>query len=1010
MASPSYKLEKFRRMNLDSDIRGLKQGEYRRLINGIPIQPQSSSTGTLSETITNLFGQALVANADLAGGTNKIIGGLEDRAGNRYIFFVYNSGGSHTIYQYSGGVITRVLRTSLFGFSATDFVDCDIIGEFLVFTNNVSEIKCINVTRAIASGYTPTVEEITLIKKNPIRPLTLAGVAIGGQTFNNVAYNTFSFYYRYIYVDNDYSVWSSFSETALFGYATGSIDVTIPAAEVIPATVVKAEFAFRINGGNEIVIYKSVTGPAAGTTHRFYNDTNLQTIPDSESFKLNDSAPNTSKAIKIIENKVFLFGNTEGYNLTGAPITGATLALQNVATSNLEEHVFKDDSIYGVGIAFFDNYNRLIGSRKISDIDIPKRAIATPTGKMIRVDLSGIAQADIPTTAISYSVVRTKNKRTTFFISGVTADIFYRKIKSDGTSLYLKAIGVLPTRANFDDLLIDLSSLTAISMGYTFNPGDRVKLILNTIAYDFVITGQEGKFLVVNARGLNETLGVAAPTHTLFEIYTPKANDVEIFYETGNKYVISNPGGGSRAFSTTTVDLKGDAYFANRYVNAVAPVTYFSYDTAGYSPTDPFANVPKDILVTTVSGAGGPADVFYSMSFTSNNGGALNKNYNIWVDQDGKSIPFNYNGFVQKVKSNIRFSQVYNNESQILGLNTFQALDDQKLGIENGAATGLAVAGKVLVAIQEVESSAVYIGEGYVNTSDGNKFLAKTESVIGDTQKYLGRKGSVHQATIVSRDSVVYWLDARNGVVIRRSQDGLTVISEYGIEGGGIQQLVSTLCITHAALGANSRIVGGWDPQYQCYVLSFVNTSNGAGVSLYWHEKTKSWVCQTQLNPEFLGQLGLYQLVFSSGTLWLQTVEANYNKFINVQYTRTLEWEIGNDSLEKIWEAIEVDAEAIYATAGANEIVVSLYHVRSGTLQNRINYLDFKLRGSAWRSSFFRNLNDEYFSGDATASKYKSAHNTRGQSAFLSISYNGTDRNQMKSISVFFRPSLNTSP
>lgn len=112
-------------------------------------------------------------------------------------------------------------------------------------------------------------------------------------------------------------------------------------------------------------------------------------------------------------------------------------------------------------------------------------------------------------------------------------------------------------------------------------------------------------------------------------------------------------------------------------------------------------------------------------------------------------------------------------------------------------------------------------------------------------------------------------------------------------------------------------------------------------------------------------------------------------------------------SLEHLWDAIEVDAASIYVTAGTNEDVVLLYHTNGGTLQTRINYLDFQLKAGAYRSSFFRSLNDINFQ-NTTESKYKSPDQIRGQSAFMVITYNGTDKNVLKSITVFYTPSMNS--
>ena len=146
--------------------------------------------------------------------------------------------------------------------------------------------------------------------------------------------------------------------------------------------------------------------------------------------------------------------------------------------------------------------------------------------------------------------------------------------------------------------------------------------------------------------------------------------------------------------------------------------------------------------------------------------------------------------------------------------------------------------------------------------------------------------------------------------------------------------------------------------------------------------------------------------------MWIQSMEGNYNKFFGVQYDRSLDIEFSPlRSLIHIWESLEVDVESIYTTGGSNEDVVLLYHKNGGTLQTKINYADFKLRESdrVWRSAFFRWLGDPNFANQ-TLSKYGSAKRIRGQSAFMTIAYKGTDLNPMKSITVYYTPSMQSTP
>ena len=160
--------------------------------------------------------------------------------------------------------------------------------------------------------------------------------------------------------------------------------------------------------------------------------------------------------------------------------------------------------------------------------------------------------------------------------------------------------------------------------------------------------------------------------------------------------------------------------------------------------------------------------------------------------------------------------------------------------------------------------------------------------------------------------------------------------------------------------------------------------------------------------PWRFGILGKFQLAFTSGgALYKQTPELNYNTWFGTSYSRTIEWEFSTQSLVMILEAIEVDAEAIYVTAGTNEQIVSVYFVKGGTLETKINYLDFVQNDGVFRSAFFQTLNDNQYPV-ANESKYKSPYKPRSQSFYIAIVYNGTDRNVMKSISTVFRPKMNS--
>jgi hypothetical protein len=1075
----------FRRMNLDADVRSLQPGEYRKLFNGIPISPDYSSyTNAIHDVLASLFGNAVVTYS-LPSGTNKCVGFLEDKVANRAFYYVANTTpANNSIYRYEAGAVTLVMRSALLDFVATDVIDSDIIGDILVFTNRRTDTYKIDVVKAIAGAtYTPLIGEITLIKAPPKLPLTFDAYSalpnIDGfydHTRNqNLLYgNYFQFYYRYIYEDYSYSVFSPASRTnnswslpnstavllasvrgniTLSGsqtvdgvatsagnrvlvlaqtdpinngvyvaaagawsraadfaagnsydltyYVTGGLDYyfgttwrvkttntgtlaitgtqvegpnyfVVRRNETPPATVIKIEYAVRVNGTNELVVYKQENVASFTITHKFYNDAYIYTVADVESFKWNDSVPIASKSLRIFENRVFFLNNTEGYNdtssgsltVTVSEITPPTTRVFNAANSG---------GRFNVGIVYSDGYSRISGVCHQTKITIPD---TYSIRYKISVATSGITA---PSWATHFRIVCTKSLVERFFITQFTQDVFYYKKDSDGTYTYAKA---LSSSFEGQGMVIDIGALTKSQKGYTYSAGDRIK-IYNRVFYsgseerneihDVEILGQDGNFLLTKViNGL--VLDATRSSNYYFKIYSPKIASAELFYETGETYAVASLAAGP-------YELYGD-------VEISKGVNY--RDVSGdYSPTDPFANTYESSDVALI-------DVELM--------NAWDKNYIIWVTQAGRGVSGSESTRQLLKKSYLRWSNPYIQGGEVLNINTFDALDESSVKAENGVGVQLAEAGEVLVGIYETVTTAFYIGEGFVSTTNGNDFLAKTDSVLGDDRNYMKSAGCQDPATMVAKDGRVYFLDKRNGIIIRRSQDGLTVISDYGIRG-----LTETLCQAHIAL-ATSRIIAGWDPQYNCYVISFIDTAGPSGYSLYFHEDSKSWVCLTDLRPEFFGTLAKRQLTFTGGALWQQSLESNYNNWFGVQYNRRLEFEISPmQSLVHLWDALEVDVASIYSTAGTNEDVVLLYHENGGILQTRINYLDFQLKERVYRSAFFRSLNDINFQ-NTTESKYKSPDQIRGQSAFMVITYNGTDKNVMKSITVFYTPSMNSNP
>ncbi len=1006
----------FRRLNLTVHPHSLRADEYSYLKNAVPVQ----SPGGEDLTITSVLGNTEIVNADLPVGNNVVIGELVDEPGRRTFYFVYNENLNHTIYVLNHNLtIQRVLRSSLFGFVNGGFLDADIEGDVLVWTIGTEEIMKINVTKAIAGGtYTPTKEEITLIKRPP--QLVLTGVSFNdtGYTGTNFIHgHYFQFYYRYVYEDSDVSVWSHISDIARplsSETSHNAIQVTVPAGEVIPVTVKQVDFAVRVDAANEVSVYRSefpVAGVLPTNPHVFYNNIFLATVPDTESLKWVDAVPRTSQSLRIFRNRLWLFRNKEGYAYKASQISGMTFSL---ATGSGFGRTFKCRGAYSFGLMFFDFAGRTAGVHlsSTSSLVMPDRTNgATVTRNRVTWNLTGVALADIPTWATHYAIVRTKVKNMSFFLQHLAMDVWHVRRNPDGSldplytpappyKVWTKPWGTIEAHdPNREHVFIDLAGLTKVNMGYTYNQGDRVRVYLKDgtgylgPSVDRDIKGQEGNYIYTEdfqaAFGYNTD---SAPKPVVFEIYRPKTESQELFFEIGQKFAITSPGTGSRAFGTLTGTMDGDCE-----VNARET---FTYDT-DLTPPTPYDH---ENPYTNIGISRGTTDSFEMMN-------AHDRYFNQWAAEPAwRSFPFSSIGSLELQKTNnIRYGQPYVRGSNVSLLNTFEEFDDYPLPSENGPGCRLVRSQNVLVAICQNRTSALYIGEGFVNTRSGTDFLAKTDSVVGDDRNYLAGYGSIHpQSIAVDEDGRVYFYDMTRGAIVRRSQDGLTNISDdYGI--GAYIRDFSRQFFDNPG-GVNFR--GGIDPQYKLYVLTGGSFSWTLGFHEAHSEQARPyWAGFFDYEPDYYSRARGYLISFKVGKLWIHNNPVLMN-FYGAPRIRTLEFTVPlMGTSVNLLEGISIDSDDFWNDSGANDEVVKISDNGAGVIRSgpgaqltRINYLDLKKRQGVWQSAIYRDINTPQ-PFDPGKAKYE-GEKMRGQIFKFTIHANKTnDEARLRSVTILYTPS-----
>lgn len=330
------------KLNLDDADYRVSNNDY---IDALNITKDAQGAGQ-DKVVSNILGNTLISyNAPI--GTNKVIGFYADKVRNRAYYFLWNSSGYNTIlyYDLNTGSITTVLK------SKTDSNNIDILnfnpsykvlsinifyrdieGDILFFNDGYNPPKSINVKNIYGSNW--KLEYLLIAKAPPVMPPQVVYENDTTITINNLRNKLFQFSYRYVYDNNEKSVWSSKSIVPLpqqpsltltdniasnnarisVNFSTGGVDVK----------AVELSFRETTNGlTSDWYLIKSFDKDTLSIldnviyNFKFYNDGIYTQIDVIESSQLQDWVPQRANAAELANGNVLLYaGILEGYDKT----------------------------------------------------------------------------------------------------------------------------------------------------------------------------------------------------------------------------------------------------------------------------------------------------------------------------------------------------------------------------------------------------------------------------------------------------------------------------------------------------------------------------------------------------------------------------------------------------------------------------------------------------------------------------------------------------------------------
>jgi len=331
------------KLNLDDANYRVSNNDY---IDALNVTKDAQGKGQ-DKVVSNILGNELIPYS-APNGTNKVIGFYSDKIRNRAYYFIWNSNGYNTIlyYDLNSNEIIQVLQ------SKTDSNGVDILnlnpsykilsinifyrdleGDILFFNDAYNQPKSLNVINLYGIDW--KLEYLLVAKAPPIMPPKVTYENDTTITINNLRNKLFQFSYRFVYDNNEKSVWSSKSIVPLpqqpsltltDNIATNNARIAVLFSTGGP-DVKAVELSFRetTNGlTSDWYLIKSfdkislnIDDDVVYDKFKFFNDAIYSQIDVIESGQLQDWVPQKANAGELANGNVLLYaGITEGYDKT----------------------------------------------------------------------------------------------------------------------------------------------------------------------------------------------------------------------------------------------------------------------------------------------------------------------------------------------------------------------------------------------------------------------------------------------------------------------------------------------------------------------------------------------------------------------------------------------------------------------------------------------------------------------------------------------------------------------
>ena len=273
--------------------------------------------------------------------------------------------------------------------------------------------------------------------------------------------------------------------------------------------------------------------------------------------------------------------------------------------------------------------------------------------------------------------------------------------------------------------------------------------------------------------------------------------------------------------------------------------------------------------------------------------------------------------YAPEIKSTgLIFSQIYNSNSGINGLNQFiQALPITKdLNPVYGSIQKLHSRDTNVVAMCEDKILRILANKDALFNADGSANVTSNSNVLGQAVPFAGEFGISKNPESFSQFGYrVYFTDRARGSVLRLSNDGIEEISRYGMEDFFSDNLIKNKDIFGSydiGTGEYNVTLNYLTPEWQEKLsISQFDRTNETDPScapeitknptlkttISFAEGVNGWTSRKSFIPEFGLYLNNSYYTFRNGLIWDHKANSIYNNFYGLQYDSSVDL-VTNDS------------------------------------------------------------------------------------------------------------------